>query len=127
VSGEAALAIDGQAICMLDQDVSISTRSPGFNMPKKSDFDRLLWAVCVGHGYCGSLQDDGYLYVTDSIPERGTVTAEQFVDWLFMADGEQGPHGPRAMLRRESLRSCFIACMGSNVVDAKRLRRSRRC
>jgi hypothetical protein len=95
-------------------------------MTRRSDFDGLMRAVCVGYGYCGSLQDDGFVHVTDFIPQRGRVTAEQFLDWLFIADGDQWARGPRAMLSRERLRSCFIFNMGSDVVDARKLRFSPR-
>ena len=95
-------------------------------MPRRNGFDRLMMAACAGYGYCGSLQDDGFVHVTDFIPERGRVTAEQFIDWLFMADEEACLGHPSAMVRREGLRNCFIAYMGADVVDARRLRWSRR-
>ncbi|MFK8251224.1 hypothetical protein [Ancylobacter terrae] len=94
-------------------------------MPKRSGFDRLLLAACATYGYCGSLQDEGFVHVTDFIPERGRVTAEQFIDWLYMADEEPCLGNTSAMMRREGLRSCFIAYMGSEIVDAHRLRYSR--
>jgi hypothetical protein len=93
-------------------------------MAKQTDFDRFLRAVCVGYGYCGSLQDEEFVHVTDFIPERGTVTAGQFIDWLFIADGDQWLGKPSEMMTRERLRACFIAYMGSDVVQARRLRRS---
>ena len=81
-------------------------------------------AVCVGYGYCGSLRDEGFIHVTDFIPDRGRVTAEQFVDWLFIADGDQWNRSPSAMLMREELRNCFIGYMGSDVVYAHELRQN---
>ena len=90
-------------------------------MPNARDFDGLMRAVCVGYGFCGSLQDDGFEHVSDYFPERGQVTAEQFIDWLFMAEGEPTHHGPRRMLMREKLRTCFIGYMGSDVINAKKL------
>lgn len=76
----------------------------------------------MGYGYCGSLQDGGFLHVTDFFPERGTVTVEQFVDWLFLAEGDQTDRSPFAMLMREKIRSCFIGYMGSDVVSVRKLR-----
>ena len=91
-------------------------------MPSRPDFDGLMRAVCNGYGYCGSLRDDRFVHVTDFFPERGRVTAEQFVDWLFMAEGEQRPMtSPSAMLMREELRNCFIGYMGSDYVNARKL------
>ena len=91
-------------------------------MKNKPDFDGLMRAICVGYGFCGSLQDDGFVHVTYFFPERGKVTAEQFVDWLFMAEGEQVPlSSPADMLMREKLRNCFIGYMGSDCVDARML------
>jgi hypothetical protein len=91
-------------------------------MQNRPDFDGLMRAVCVGCGYCGSLQDDGFVHVTYFFPERGRVTAEQFVDWLFMAEGEQRPvSSPSAMLMREKLLNCFIGYMGSDHVNAWKL------
>lgn len=91
-------------------------------MSENKDFDALLRAICVGYGYCGSLQDDGWRHVTHYIPERGYVTADDFIDWVFMTDGDEGFRGPRAMTEREGMRSCFIAYMGSSIVHARRLR-----
>ncbi|MER9914996.1 hypothetical protein NKJ71_30735 [Mesorhizobium sp. M0050] len=94
---------------MIDCSITIFNPVAGFPMPNRPDFDGLMRAVCTGYGYCGSLQDDGFVHVTDFFPERGRVTAEQFVDWLFMAEGDQGPMGsPSAMLMREKIRNCFI-------------------
>lgn len=88
----------------------------------KLGFETLMRAVCAGHGYCGSLQDGQFVHVTDFIPKRGTVSAEDFVDWLFLADGEAYIGRVNAMRRRETLRSMFIAHMGSTTVQASRLR-----
>jgi hypothetical protein len=95
-------------------------------MSKKPNFDTLLTAVCAGHGYCGSVQDGRFVHVTDFIPDSGQVTAEQFVDWVFIADGNRWIGDPIAMKHRETLRAYFIFHMGADVVDARRLRRSRR-
>jgi hypothetical protein len=87
-------------------------------MTKKPNFETLLIAVCVGHGYCGSVQNGRFVHVTDFIPERGQVTAEEFVDWVFMADGNRWLGDVIAMRHRETFRSYFIAHMGSNIVDS---------
>jgi len=91
-------------------------------MSENKDFHALIRAICVGYGCCGSLQDDGWRHVTHYIPERGYVTADDFIDWVFMAEGAEWFGNPRAMIRRERLRSYFIIYMGSSVVHARRLR-----
>ncbi|MDO6965796.1 hypothetical protein [Rhizobium alvei] len=62
------------------------------------------------------------MHVTDFIPKHGTVSADDFVDWLFLADDETFIGRMNAMRRRETLRSMFIAHMGSTTVKASRLR-----
>ncbi len=43
--------------------------------------------VCVDWGYCGSVKANGTpLHVTMFIPDEGPVTADQFVEWVFLAD-----------------------------------------
>jgi hypothetical protein len=93
-------------------------------MKKLSDFDRLLRAVCVQYGFCGSLQDKGSLHVIDFIPERGKVSVEQFIDWLYLAEGEKRSRNPSDVLLQEKLRSCFIGYMGSDIVSAYQIRRT---
>jgi hypothetical protein len=95
-------------------------------MPRKPNFETLMSAVCGGYGYCGSVQDGKFVHVTDFVPSRGKVTADDFVDWLFLAEGERWLGDAIAMKHREALRGYFIGHMGSSVVDAHRLRWSRR-
>lgn len=99
-------------------------RSPVISVKKLSDFDRLLRAVCVEYGFCGSLQDIGPLHVVDFIPERGKFSVDQFIEWLYMAEGEKQSCSTSQVVLREKLRSCFIGYMGSGVVTAYNLRRS---
>lgn len=91
-------------------------------MTKLSDFDRLLRAVCVEYGFCGSLQDNEPLHVTDFIPDRERVSVDQFIDWLYMAEGESRSGNPSTMILQEKLRSCFIGYMGADSVAACRLK-----
>jgi hypothetical protein len=94
-------------------------------MPNRRDFDRLMRAICAGYGYCGSLHEGWYSHVTDFIPAEGTVTADEFVDWVLLADREPTHGDPRRMVMRERLRSCFIGYLGSPFVNAKKLRHQR--
>jgi len=92
-------------------------------MKPKPSFDALMNEVCVGQGWCGSVVNDKPLHVTLFIPENGPVTAEQFVDWLFEADGVD-PYADLEKWQKHkgALRDAFIRHMGSDVVDAADLR-----
>jgi hypothetical protein len=94
-------------------------------MPKPN-IETLMYAICVNHGFCGGLHGEKFVRATDFVPPRGTVTADDFVDWIFLAEGVRWLGDPVAMRYRERLRSHFIAHMGSSIVDARRLRRHRR-
>jgi len=54
-------------------------------MEKKPRYNALMYEVCVGRGWCGGIVNGQPSHVDDFIPESGPVTADQFVDWLFMA------------------------------------------
>ena len=86
-------------------------------------FTALMDDVCVGRGWCGGVMKDEPLHVTMFIPETGPVTADQFVDWLFEADG-MDPYADLAKWQKhkDGLRDAFIRHMGSDVVDASQLR-----
>lgn len=75
-----------------------------------SDFGRFGW--------CGSVVDGHPLHVTDFIPDKAVVSADQFVTWLFMAEGVDPNYGgPKKKLIR-----IFRKHMGADVVDARRLK-----
>ena len=50
-------------------------------------YEELLEEICVGKGFCGSSLDGQPTQVDFHIPKSGIVTAEQFVDWIFEAEG----------------------------------------
>ncbi len=75
--------------------------------------------VCVGLGYCGSTRDGKRLHVTMFIPDAGDVTADQFVEWLFLADRDDPQRNPKLT---GEIRSAFVRHMGAEVVDARALR-----
>ena len=43
--------------------------------------------VCVYYGWCGGLVDGKPSHVDGFIPEDGPVSAEHFIEWLFLAEG----------------------------------------
>lgn len=83
------------------------------------NFDTLMHAVCVGYGFCGSIQDDKPVHVTDYLPECGQVSADQFVEWLFLAEGLRQDLAP--LRHRRALRGLFVEHMGAEAVDASLL------
>lgn len=82
-------------------------------------FDALMHEVCVGHGYCGCMKYGKSLHVTDFIPAEGPVTADQFVEWVFLADNENPNLGPTA--HKRAIRAAFVKHMGADVADARLL------
>ena len=86
-------------------------------MEPVAGFDALMHDVCVCQGWCG-----GPAHVTDFIPESGSVTVDQFVDWLFEAEGlETTNDAEKWREHRKVLRDAFVRHMGNNVVDATEL------
>ncbi len=82
-------------------------------------YTHLLQTVCVDLGYCGSVVDGKPRHVDDFIPANEPVTADQFVDWVFKAEGIDPLLGERSYKR--AIREAFIKHMGADVVDAGKL------
>ena len=73
-------------------------------------------------GWCGSVINDRPVHVTDFLPASGTVTADQFVGWLFEADGvDPNSDLPKWQTHIDGLRDVFVRHMGSTPVDVDRL------
>lgn len=93
-------------------------------MPDNLKFDALMHAVCVEQGWCGGVANGKASQVEDYIPHAGPVGADQFVDWLFAAEGYRPASEPeRAKAHREVLRALFLQHMGAETVDASTLKR----
>jgi hypothetical protein len=90
-------------------------------MNHKSAYDALLTEVCVGLGFCGSVANGEPLHLDQFIPERGPVSADQFVEWVFRAEG-MDPDGEDGQKHAASIREAFVRHMGINVVDALALK-----
>ena len=88
----------------------------------KVGYDALMHEVCVGWGFCGCIKDDQPLHVDLIIPTYGPVTADQFVEWVFLADGMNPNAEPEKWQRHKAaIRAAFIKYMGSEIVDAAQL------
>lgn len=87
-----------------------------------SGYDALMHEVCVGWGFCGSIKDGQPTHVDFLIPKAGPVSADQFVEWVFIAE-DLDPHADAALMRRcrKGLRAAFIKHMGAETVDASLL------
>jgi len=86
-------------------------------------YTALLDDVCIGRGWCGGIVDGKPSHVNDLIPDSGPVTAEQFVEWLFIAEGVDPHAEPDKWNRHKAgLRKAFIQHMGAEIVDASALK-----
>ena len=76
----------------------------------------------MGYGWCGSITNGESLHVTDFIPTTGVVTADEFVDWLLVADGVD-PDVASSQVKnwKRDLRAVFVKHMGADHVDASAL------
>jgi len=92
-------------------------------MTEEKGFAALMQEACVGWGFCGCIKGDKPLHVSDFIPPSGPVRADQFVEWLFLADNVNPNDAPERWQRHKSaLHAAFIRHMGAEVVDARMLR-----
>jgi hypothetical protein len=88
----------------------------------ETGFDALMDEACVGWGFCGCVKHDRRLHVTLFIPPEGPVTADQFVEWLFLADNMNPNSEPAKWQRHKAaLRAAFVRHMGAETVDARLL------
>jgi len=86
----------------------------------ETGYDALMQEVCVEWGYCGCIKDDQALHVDLFIPPDGPVSADQFVEWVFLADNLNPNLRPES--HRKALCEAFVKHMGGNIVEAKLLR-----
>ena len=92
-------------------------------MVGSKNYEALMHEVCVKRGWCGGIVDGKPTHVDHFIPESGQVTAEQFVDWLFQADGMDPFVEPEIWQKhKDGLKAAFILHMGADVVDALMLK-----
>lgn len=92
-------------------------------MKRELGYDALMHEVCVRRGWCGGIVDGRPSHVDDFIPQGGPVTADQFVDWLFRAEGmDPAADLTKWQKHRDALREAFVRHMGSDPVDASLLK-----
>ena len=92
-------------------------------MGAKTGYDALMERVCVGLGFCGTIKNRQPLHVDLIIPPSGPVTAEQFAEWVFLADNvNPNSASERWQKLKGQIRAAFIEHMGGEVVDAAELR-----
>jgi hypothetical protein len=90
-------------------------------MNDKSSYNALLDEICGDLGFCGSVVDGQPLHVDHFIPEQGIVSADEFVDWVFRAEGWSSSDGA-ASSHAAILRKAFVRHMGAEAVDAEQLK-----
>jgi len=93
-------------------------------MAKLTGFEALMQIV---HGeWCLGATMDGLGEVSDVtrfIPETGIVTADQFVEWVFLASDDEARDGtPKWQRAKTAIRAAFVLHMGGETVDAAALR-----
>jgi len=85
-------------------------------------YDALMHEVCVVWGFCGCRKGDTHLHVSLFTPPAGPVSADQFVEWVFLADNLNPNLNPERWERQKrAIREAFIRHMGAEVVDARHL------
>ncbi|WP_441241756.1 hypothetical protein [Tardiphaga sp. 768_D3_N2_1] len=89
-------------------------------MGRPNAFDGMMHEFCAKLGWCGHIENGKPLHVSDFIPETGHVTAEDFVQWLIIAEGLT----PEQLSASEVslLKAVFVRHLGTSAVDAHRLR-----
>jgi len=85
-----------------------------------SGYAALLNDLCVGLGFCGSGNGGEPSHVDALIPACGQVTADEFVRWVFQAEG-MDPDSVEAAKHAISIRTAFVRHMGAEAVDASAL------
>ncbi len=86
----------------------------------KSCFEILMEFTCVQLGYCGSRINGKSHHVTDYIPKYGYVTADEFADWVFVAEGID-PKSDRVIDHKKRIVMKFKECMGTDTIYSTEL------
>jgi hypothetical protein len=85
-------------------------------------YDRLIWDLCVGQGWCGGVVAGKASHIDLLMPASGIVTAEEFAELAIRAETE-AEHVPDALLRwQERLARLFVEHIGASSAPAATLR-----
>jgi hypothetical protein len=104
------------------QMIGAQPTAPGIPEPPRSC--PLMEELRNDLGFVGSRRGEHLLTVEALIPEAGPVTADQFVEWVFLAQGMNPNVDPgRWQPVKRAIRSSFVRHMGAEVVDARRFAR----
>ena len=87
----------------------------------KTGYDALMHEACVVWGFCGCIKQDQSMHVDLIIPPSGPVSADQFIDWLILADN-LNPNDGNWYQHKQALHAAFVKYMGAETVDASLLR-----
>ena len=74
----------------------------------KGGFDALMEEACATWGYCGCIKRGQPLHVTMLIPASGPGQANQFVEWLLLADNVN-PNLQKYDHHKTALCAAFVA------------------
>lgn len=92
-------------------------------MTANTAYDVLMDEICVGLGFCGCIKNGKPLRVAHFIPSKGPVTADQFAEWVFLADDMNPNSEPKRWENlKDKIKRAFVRHMGSETVDAKLLK-----
>lgn len=83
-------------------------------------YDDLRRHICVQLGFCGSIKDGKPLHVDDLIPSEGVITADQFAELTFIAEGLDPSDDPQG--QKAAIKAAFETLLGSHAVAATALR-----
>jgi hypothetical protein len=96
---------------------------PSFADASENRIRRIDGTGVRGPGFCGTVKEGQPLHVDSIIPPSGPVTADQFVEWVFLADNMNPNSEPEKWQKlKDQIRAAFIEHMGREVVDAAELR-----
>lgn len=86
-------------------------------------YHTLVDEMAVRWGFCGCIRDDQIVHVSLFVPPEGPVFADQFAEWVLLANN-LNPNSGSAQRQRQKdvLRAAFVRHMGADPVDARRLR-----
>lgn len=82
-------------------------------------YGALTQYLCVNLGFCGCIKDGKPSHIDDYIPRSGKVSADQFVDWVFLAENMDPISQPTRLQRQ--IRSAFVEYLGHESVDVEAL------